>query len=65
VVIRHAFVVDPACTVIGRGFYYQTDGVQPLGGGAEIWPGFQQASRAPGCSRAACVQPGRPCRAGT
>ena len=44
-VIRHAFVLDPACTVIGRGFYYQTDGVQPLGGGAELWPGFQQARK--------------------
>lgn len=40
--IRHAFAIDPRCTVVGRGFYYGGEGVMPLGGGAEVWSGFQQ-----------------------
>ncbi|EFJ46144.1 Argonaute-like protein [Volvox carteri f. nagariensis] len=43
VVIRHAFAVDPLCTVLGRGYYYPGDGVEPLTGGAEVWKGFQQS----------------------
>ncbi len=51
IVIRHAFVVDPLCTVMGRGFYYSGDGVVPLSGGAEIWTGFQQVRGDEGCGR--------------
>ncbi len=35
-VIRSVFSVDPRCTVVGRGFYYQDERVVPLGGGAEV-----------------------------
>ncbi|PNW83955.1 hypothetical protein CHLRE_04g214250v5 [Chlamydomonas reinhardtii] len=46
IVIRHAFAIDPRCTVVGRGFYYGGEGVMPLGGGAEVWSGFQQSFKA-------------------
>ncbi|GIL75720.1 hypothetical protein Vretifemale_5434, partial [Volvox reticuliferus] len=43
IVIRHAFAVDPLCSVVGRGFFYPGDGVSSLSGGAELWTGFQQS----------------------
>ncbi|KAG2434383.1 hypothetical protein HYH02_012396 [Chlamydomonas schloesseri] len=46
VVVRHAFAVDPRCTLAGRGFYYRDEGVVALGGGAELWSGFQQSFKA-------------------
>ncbi|PRW57108.1 argonaute 1 [Chlorella sorokiniana] len=45
VVLKHRVSYNQDCLAVGRGFFFHDQNVRSIGGGAEVWLGYQQSLR--------------------
>lgn len=45
VALKHSAADSSLCTTVGRSFFFEGGGTQPISGGAEVWLGYKQSLR--------------------